>query len=41
MLKWLISMTVVGLHADGSKAYVLDLMDADLGIEKYYHIILK
>jgi predicted enzyme involved in methoxymalonyl-ACP biosynthesis len=27
--------------ADGSKQYVLELKDADLEIEKYYHINLK
>ena len=28
-------------ETDGSKAYVLDLNDADLEIEKYYHISMK
>ena len=31
----------VAQEADGSKAYVLDLNNADLEIEKYYHIIMK
>lgn len=28
-------------NVDGSKSYVLELKDADLGIDKYYHIIVK
>lgn len=28
-------------NADGSKEYALDLIDAELEIEKYYHIIIK
>ena len=28
-------------NVDGSKAYALDLMDANIEIEKYYHINLK